>query len=265
MWDLHVADGDSAGSALRYAIITGKLRGEVFTLNDALAIGPLSSSAERLAFQRSMIVLPPHAEDEIFSFDENYDVFARWNALKMRCQIPGRVLLWISGSASDHVLLRMACHVLQGTRVTLWYVPVPAFDDGFEAVAAHSPDALARFAPGAQPLSARTIATLAREFADIAAHPEPVRYLEADGRLRYFPIDLYDARLLECCPARWTPANRVVGDTMVRCDRRNGLGDYFFAARLRTLIDAGQVQCRTHPLPAWWDWRTKVRRVVAAD
>lgn len=264
MGDLHVVDGDSAAAALRHAIITGKLSGEVFSLNDALAIGPLSSSAERLAFQRSMIVVPPHAQDEVFSFDEDHDVFARWDALRMRCQIPGRVLLWISGNASDHVLLRMACHTLQGTRAALWHVPVPAFEDGFEAVAAHSPDALARFAPRARPLSPGTVATLALEFADIAAHPEPVRHLEADGRLRYLPIDLHDARLLECCPTHWTPANRVVGDTMVRCDRRNGLGDYFFAARLRMLIDAGQVQCRTHPLPAWWDWRTKVRRVIAA-
>lgn len=170
-------------------------------------------------------------------------------------------MLWNSGNASDHVLLRMVCHVLQGTRATLWQIRVPAFEGGYEAVAAHPPEALAGFAPDAAPLPHETVAQLAADYLTIAARPEPLRQCDRDGTLRYRPIDWHDPLVLACCPPVWTPANRVVGLAMSRCDPRQVMGDYFFAARLRALIQAGRVATRT-PLPeGWWDWRIAVRRL----
>ncbi|WP_312316981.1 DUF3658 domain-containing protein [Stenotrophomonas sp.] len=264
MRDLHIAAGDSAAGSLRHAIAIGRMQGEVFSINDDLSIGPLSSAAGRIAFLRTLILPPPHVDAEEHSSGMDDDVFARWEALRIRCQSPGRVMLWISGSASDHVLLRMACHALQTTRATLWRVPVPAFEDGHEAVAALPVDALVRFASGARPLSADTVATLADEFAQIAARPELLRQCDANGALRYRAIDCHDAMLLDCCLRHWVPANRVIGDAMARCEPRNAMGDYFFAARLRALIDAGRVETRTPLQGRSWSWAVQVRRTDEA-
>lgn len=265
MQDLNIVGGDSAAGCLRHAIVTGQLSGEVFALNDWLSVGPLGSAAERTAFLSTQFLPPPSAAGEFDDREPGDDLFARWDALKARFQAPGRAILWTSGSASDHVLLRMACHMLETTRATLWQVSVPAFGNWFESVAAHPPEALARLAPSAHPLSASTVAALAREFTAIAAHPEPVRHLDTDGTLRYRSIDLHDALLLTCCPYQWTPANYVAGNAMSRCERRNGLSDHFFAARLRALIRNGQVESRTPLLDAMWDWRINVRRAGGTD
>lgn len=265
MQDLHIVDRDSAAACLRHAIVTGQMSGEVFSLNDWLSVGPLGGAAERNAFLSTLYLPPPSAPGEFDDLEPGDDLFVRWDALKVRFQIPDRAILWISGNASDHVLLRMACHMLEATRAMLWQVSVPAFEDGFESVAAYPPAALARFAPSARPLSASTVADLAREFIAIAAHPEPVRHLDTDGTLRYHSIDLHDALLLNCCPYQWTPANYVAGNAMSRCDQRNGLSDHFFAARLRALINIGQVESRTPLLDAGWDWRINVRRAGGTD
>ncbi|WP_313458284.1 DUF3658 domain-containing protein [Stenotrophomonas sp.] len=265
MQDLHIVDGDSAAGCLRHAIVTGQLSGEVFALNDWLSVGPLGSAAGRTDFLSTQYLPPPPGAGEPDDLEPGDDVFARWDALKTRFQVPGRAILWISGNASDHVLLRMACHMLEATRVKLWQVSVPAFGDWFESVATHPPEALARFAPTARPLSSATVANLAREFIAIAAHPEPVRHLDTDGTLRYRSIDLHDALLLTCCPYQWTPANYVAGNAMSRCERRNGLSDHFFAARLRALINRGQIESRTPLSDAGWDWRINVRRAGGTD
>ncbi len=265
MQDLHIVDGDSAAACIRHALVIGQMSGEVFALNDWLSVGPLGSAAERNAFLSTLCLPPPSAAGEFDDLEPSDDVFARWDALKVRFQIPGRAILWISGNASDHVLLRMACHMLQSTHASLWQVSVPAFGDWFESVAAHPPEALARLAPSVHPLSVSTVAALAREFIAIAAHPEPVRHLDTDGTLRYRSIDLHDAMLLTCCPYQWTPANYVAGNAMSRCERRNGLSDHFFAARLRALINIGQVEARTPLLDAVWDWRINVRRAGGTD
>ena len=262
MQDIHVATCHSAAGTLRYAIDAFGLSGEVFLLDDELSLGPLDGCPARLAFLRD-IFLPvpmPRAPAEPVAIADEACVFLRWRVLQARCQQPVRVMLWISGNGADHVLLRMACHYLQGTRAVLWQIRVPPFKGGHEAVAAHPPEALARFATDAAPLSHEAVAQLAADYLTIAARPEPLRQCDTDGTLRYRPIDWHDPLVLACCPPAWTPANRVVGLAMSRCDPRQVMGDYFFAARLRALIQAGRVQTRT-PLPGdWWDWRIEVRR-----
>jgi hypothetical protein len=262
MHDIHVVDGDSAAGSLRWALWNHRIAGEVFRINDDLSLGPLGSADARLAFLRTLHLPPPHDPDETCTLDEGDLGFERWRELQVRSQVPVRILLWVTHSASDHVLLRMASHFLKDTRAALWQVHVPADKDGFEAVAAHGPDALASFAPEAQPIPAAAVGELAQAYQQIAARPELLRLCDAEGTLRYLPIDWYDPLVLECCPTAWTPANRVVGLTMARCEPRHVQGDYFFAARLRALIQAGHVETLA-PLPVgWWNWRTEVRRVA---
>lgn len=261
MQDIHVVDGDSAQGGLRYAVQCHGVRGDVVALNDALSLGPLGNPAERTAFLRTMYLPPIGFIDPDFK-DETDTVFARWSDLQARCQVPSRVFLWTSGSGSDHVLLRMACHFLQGSRAALWQVVVPPDDMGYEAVAAHPPEALARFAATATPLSHQTVQALAREYVAIAARPEPIRESDADGALHYRPLDWHDALLMGSCPRHWTRVAWVVGQAMGRCDRRNALSDMFFATRLLALIDAGRIESRT-PMPViFWNWHIEVRRLV---
>jgi hypothetical protein len=232
----------------------------VFKLQDTLSLGPLDSVSNRISFLRTMF-LPPVGFIDPDVEDSSYNVFARWGELRARCQVPTRVFLWISGSGADHVLLRMACHYLQGSRAALWKVVVPPTCGGWEAVAVHTPEALARFSTSAFPLPVQTVKRMAEEYLEIVTHPEPIREVDAHGTLRYRPIDWHDAMLLACCPRHWTRAARVVGEAMGRCDPRNSLPDLFFVTRMAALVESGMMESRT-PLPMiFWSWYIDIRRV----
>jgi hypothetical protein len=62
------------------------------------------------------------------------------------------------------------------------------------------------------------------------------------GRIPGARLEWYDPQLNACCPTDWTPAARVVGAAMRRCDPRNRMSDLFFSSRLLVLIDAGRVK-----------------------
>jgi len=259
MRNIHVVDGDSAEGSLRYAVQHHGIRGEVFNLRDMLSLGPLDSAPHRLAFLRRLFQPTPGFIDD--RLDDITDTsIARWHALRDRCRVPTRIILWTSRSAADHVLLRMGCSYLQDSRAALWQVVVPALADGWEAVAVHPPKALARFAMTATALPDTTVARLACEYAAIAAHPEPLREIDSGGTLQYRPIDWHDRTLLECCPRHWTDAVRVVALAMGRRNPRNGLPDIFFVARIWALIEAGRIEYRSaSPVRTSW-WQLQLRR-----
>ena len=62
------------------------------------------------------------------------------------------------------------------------------------------------------------------------------------GRILGAPLEWYDPLLVACCPTDWTPAARVVGAAMGRCDPRNRMSDLFFASRLQVFVDSGRVE-----------------------
>lgn len=261
MQHIHVVDGDSSEGSLRYAVQEYGVRGEVFNLRDILSIGPLDSGPHRQYFLRALL-LPSAADIEPDADETIHTAFERWAALRARCQVPTRVILWTSSSGADHVLLRMACRFLQDTAAALWQVLVPPFADGSEAVAMHPPRALARFAGMAAPLSRGAVEQLAREYLEIATHPEPLREIDDQGILRYRAIDFHDGMLLDCCPTHWTRAARVVGDAMGRRDLRNRLPDIFFAARLDALVQTGRIEARGMLPVACWMRHVDIRRIA---
>jgi hypothetical protein len=55
-------------------------------------------------------------------------------------------------------------------------------------------------------------------------------------------MDRYDPLLLASCPRTWTPAARVVGTAMSRCDGHNLISDLFLSSRLQLLIDTGHIE-----------------------
>jgi hypothetical protein len=239
MTDLHLVASPSAAGSLRVAAQALGLPGKVFCIMDALNLGPLSHGRERIAFWRSLLASgysdepPPEAWE---------DAFALWRELResVAAEKPRRVLIWVSESGADYVLLRMACHWLEVEDVALWRVPVPP-NDGFHAVAVHPPEALAAFAPKAVAILRGEVTAMAEEYRCIAARPELLRECDAQGRLLFRTITAHDDFILSCCPYEWTPAARAVGEAMGRGDPRNSFGDMFVASRLQHLIAAGLV------------------------
>lgn len=240
MTEVHLVASDSAAGSLRVAVRELGLPGKVFGILDALNLGPLSDGRERVAFWRSLAA--PGYSDEL-PFQEWDDAFAPWRELhrSVAAEKPQRLLIWVTESGADYVLLRMACHWLAAEDVALWRVPVPP-EGEFHAVAAHPAEALATFAPRAVAIPRAEVAAMAEEYRRIAARPELLRECDAQGRLLFRPITAHDDFILSCCPDEWTPAARVVGEAMGRGDPRNSFGDMFVASRLQHLIAAGLVE-----------------------
>lgn len=250
MNDLHLVASASAAGSLLIATRELGLLGCTFCIMDDLSLGPLSDGRERAKFWRTLTAAEEdgfasqtnqYASDE-YGFDPA-DAFATWRHLRQRLSTerPSRVLIWASECGADYVLLRMACYWLINTDASLCQVRVPP-NQGYHSVAVHPPEALVRFALDAVPLATSEADSLANEFKDIAGRPEPLREVDAKGRLLFKPISAHDDFLLECCPLEWTLAARVVGDAMAQSDPRNGLGDTYLASRLRHLIDIGVVE-----------------------
>lgn len=249
MNDLHLVASVSAAGSLRIANRGPSLSGDTFCVIDDLSLGPLSDGYKRADFWRKLtsdasepapeISQPSYAE---YGFSTS-DAFAPWRHLlkRLKQHPPRRVLIWVSASGADYVMLRMACHWLASTNASLWQVKVPA-RQGYHSVAVNPPEALVIFAPAALPITTLKAKALADEFEDIASRPEPLREVDAQNRLSFKPISVHDALILESCPQQWTLAARVIGEAMGRCDPRNGLGDVFLASRLRHLIDTGVVE-----------------------
>ncbi|AZD74464.1 DUF3658 domain-containing protein [Pseudomonas chlororaphis] len=251
MADIHLVDSESAKGCLRVALQARGLADDVFCIQDSLSYGPLADGRERMRFWYSLYecIEEPSVEAidqaSVLGREEQADSFAPWRALQSAVALMGaeslRVLIWDSGSGSDYVFLRMACHWLAPTGAQLWQVPVKPFR-GVHAVAAHSPQSLAGFIADAVPLKWVEAMVLAEEFLTIAARTELLRECDARGRLQFKPISAHDDIILECCSSQWKPVIRVIGNVMERTDSRNCLGDAFIAFRIRQLIAAGRIE-----------------------
>lgn len=249
MSDFHIVSSISAAGCLRYAVSERRLSGKVFSIEYPLNLGPLSDGYQRMAFFQELCdgyPPSPPLDDPAFDYTTSHDVFAPWQTIRNQLQkhAPDRLLLWTSGSGEDCVFLRMACHRLGDTGVTLYRVPVPPCPDGMHAVAAHPPEILAPLVAGAVALAATECRVLAREFETIAAHPAPLREVDASGCLLFKEISAHDDLLIDACSTEWREALRVVGDAMGRCDPRNPLWDQFLMSRLKYLIDSGGIDAR---------------------
>lgn len=240
MTDLHLVVSNSAAGSLRAAIREFGLPGKVFCIMDALELGPLSDGRARAAFWRSLMVLDD--SDELPCQDRD-DAFAPWRDLRecVTAEKPQRLLIWVSESGGDYVLLRMACHWLAAQDVALWRVPVSPQGE-LHSVAVHPPKTLAKFAPKAVVISPAEVTAMAEEYPRIAAMPELLRECDAQGHLVFKPITAHDDFILSRCPHEWTLAALIVGDVMGGSDPRNPLGHIFVASRLRHLVAAGLVE-----------------------
>lgn len=232
--EFHLVSFDSTANALRIAFPDAR----VFCAADDYSVGPLDDGTARGAFWRDMG--RGYSEECLEGVP---DCFAPW--LEMKSTLAGadssRIFVWHSGSGSEQVFLRMACHWLAGLHHALLTVRVPA-RDGVHATAAWPPGQLREFVAHAQPLSPLQREGYAREFAAIVAQPWMLRECDENDRLHCRPMNVHDDLLLACCSPEWQSAVVVVGEAMGRVDPRNAQGDAFWSSRLQYLADAGEIE-----------------------
>ena len=233
---LHLALGDHAAGCLRAACTAHGMPGDVLAIPDDLSHGPLSDGRVRLDYMRACF---RGYDDWAFTTS---DAFAPWHALSQLLDDTGRgpVLLWSGDNVSEASFLAMACWWLAGRSLPLLHVHIPP-SDGRRHVATRTPAELAGLFASRRVLAEDERRRLAEDFTRIRDHTGLLRRWE-DGRIIGVPTDRYDPLLMESCPSGWTPAARVVGTAMGRCDGPNIPSDLFFSSRLQFLIDAGRIE-----------------------
>ena len=233
---IHIVQGDHAAGTMRLATRAHALVGSVFVIPDDLSHGPLDDGRSRLAYMRDC--WDGYGPEWLQAHE---DAFAPWQALESElAAAPQRpAVIWHSGSAADHVFIRMACWRLAAARPEIWEVRVPPRGED-HGVGLHDPETLAGLALRAQRIADAERSVLAAAFAAMRERREPVRRFE-DGRLVHVADDAYDALLLHACQDTWSPAARIVGTAMQRCDAHNPMSDLFFSMRLRHIIASGLV------------------------
>jgi hypothetical protein len=210
--------------------------GRVVAIPDDLSHGPLGDGRIRLQYMRACF----RGYDDWTSNET--DAFAPWDELDDRLGRAARsaVVVWGGDNVSESTFLAMACRRLQHHRGPLHHGVIPA-EDGRRHVATRTPAELAVLFAARRVLPEDERRRLVEEFTRIRDHTGLLRRWE-DGRIIGVPMDRYDPVLLEACPSAWTPAARVVGAAMGRCDPPNLMSDLFFANRLQVLIEAGRIE-----------------------
>jgi len=233
---LHIALGDSAEGCLWAACRTHGMPGAALGIPDDLSHGPLDDGRVRIGYMR----------DRFRGYDDWYldvtDAFAPWRAMIARLDEAraDAVVIWSGDNASEVTFLTMACWWAGNRSERVLRVAMPG-TDGRHYVAIHTPAELADLFAFAQELTNTERAVLAADFLRIRGETGLLRCWE-EGHILGVPMDRYDPLLLASCPPIWTPAPRVVGTAMSRCDGHNLMSDLFFSSRLQLLIAAGLIE-----------------------
>ena len=233
---LHLALGDSAAGCLRVACRTHGLAGTELSIPDDLSHGPLDDGYARIDYMRAC-----YRGYDDWAFDVT-DASAPWrNVIEwLEREKPGAVVIWSGDNVSESTFLAMACWQLRHWPEPVLSVKIPERDNP-PYVAIHKPAELADLYSTAHELADSERVVLSEDFERIRSETGLLRRRE-NGRIIGVPVGHYDCYLLESCTPAWTPAPRVVGAAMARCDTRNLLSDLFFASRLQILIDAGHIE-----------------------
>ena len=233
---LHIALGDSSEGSLRVACRAHGMPGAAFGIPDDLSHGPLDDGRARIDYLR----------ERFRGYDDCYldvaDAFAPWRSMITRLDEASAdaVVIWSGDNVSEATFLSMACWWLGNRPERVLLVGMPG-TDGRHYVAIHTPAELAELFSSARELTDTERAILAADFLRIRGETGLLRRWE-EGRILGVPMDRYDPLLLASCPPTWTPAPRVVGTAMSRCDGHNLMSDLFFSSRLQLLIDAGGIE-----------------------
>lgn len=228
---MHVASGDSAAGCLLAARRADLLPGQILSVNDDLSVGPLGDVSEREAFWDR--VMAGYTDDSPAS-----DVGRAWSAVQAAADEGADLVVWGGANAAEIVLFDAVC--AQTSR--LWHVDVSLASHGPHYVAEYRPEDLAGFWPDrVRRVTDAECEARGQEFHRLSRMPGNLRRLEL-GEIVPAPDDLYDHWLVAASSPEWTPAARVVGTAMGRCDRHNRVGDVYLAYRLQVVVDAGRLE-----------------------
>lgn len=233
---LHLVLGDSAAGCLREACRSHGLPGTVHGIPDDLSHGPLDDGRARIDY---MLACFRGFDDR---FGDATDAFEPWRDFLKRIDEEkiGSIVIWNGENVSDITFLAMACWWLADRTEIMRQVTTPR-GDGRHYVAIYRPDELAGLFGSARELTKTGRDALAADFLRIRDETGLLRCWE-EGGITGIPLDRYDPLLLSSSTSEWTPAARVIGLAMSRCDRHNLMSDLFFSCRLQHLIDAGRIE-----------------------
>jgi hypothetical protein len=254
---INLVQGHSAGGLLRQACRQFGLPGEVQVIDDDLSVGPLRDDPTRNQWWRNVWGPSPEA------FQPN--LYDQWQAFKETLDRlePADLVLWSSDSARDYVFERMAAFILRDYAGDLFKLQVPSSRD-LEGVGYFPPDALASMEYRRLALTPKERANLASTFDYDLQNSEGIRELK-DGVIAMSSDDALDQFLLEHCPSEWTKWYRVIGQTMADCNGQNLISDAFFSWRLRSLVEAAQVEAQGDILSSDRPKKILVRRAGASQ
>jgi hypothetical protein len=152
-----------------------------------------------------------------WTFDAT-DAFAPWRQAMewVEREQPEAVALWSGDNVSEATFLAMVCWQLGQRSASVLRVAMPE-RDGPPYVALREPSKLAALFSTHRELSHAERKTRSECFERIRSESGLLRRLE-DGRITGVTVDYYDGFLRTSCGSTWTPAARVVGAAMARCD-----------------------------------------------
>ena len=230
---------NSTRGSLQIAIKKGKFSGKVVNPDDSAGIGPLDDGIKRLEFLAGLGY--GLAMDSKLILSGN--AFRRWGKLLRRLSKSPvkRIIIWVSGSGSDYVFLRMACWWLEAVPIDLFVLRVPAKDNCYHT-AEYPPGELASMMDRVQLLPLSERAMLSREYEYIARQPELLRECDTEGKLLFRALDFHDPLVLRSCSRTWKKAAYVVGKAMGNGDPKNVNSDIFLSSRLEYLIERGLIE-----------------------
>lgn len=239
MKTLHIVTSSSTRGSLQHAIKKGKLSGKVVNPDDSAGMGPLDDGIKRLEFLAGLGYGPAMDTKLILSGN----AFRRWGKLLRRLSKSPvkRIFIWVSGSGTDYVFLRMACWWLEAVTNDVYVIRTPT-NDGRYHTAEYPPKELVPMQDTMEFMPPSERAKLSREYEAIVQRPEQLRECDATGTLHFRGLDYHDPLVLASCSTTWENAARVVGRAMGDGDPINSLSDSFLSTRLEHLIQQGLVE-----------------------
>ncbi len=233
---LQLVLGGSAGGCLRAAVANCGLMGRVHVFDDDLSHGPLNDKQARAAYFRKLFQNYGQLPDNPFPSLVDFDRISA----HLTQDLTPEVCIWAGENASERTFLEMACHGLRLFKGSVTRVGTTGLKS-LPYIGPQTPALLASLFDQREAVDPVTRATLSSDFLRLRDSGATLRKWEA-GKIVDVSDNLYDSLLLSCCATNWTPAARVVGTAMGRCDEHNLLGDVFLSGRLQHLIMQGMIE-----------------------
>jgi Protein of unknown function/Domain of unknown function (DUF1835) len=256
---LHVVFSDSGARLLRPVLRKVDPAGRVLAFPDDLSFGPIDPPEPQLRLDWMRQALGAPAKD--------WDWLpAKTNAFwSIALSHPGRIVAWVSRrTAMEHAgflewiwrLGERRFDLVDLTDVdTAWELPDGTVRTGrVISLGLLDPDQIQihRFLSHAQVLPSSLRDRYHGMWRQLRGENAALRILRNE-RLQSAPITHFDTLAYACASERWLTIERVVGQALVEAWDDDGIqtSDVVLAARMRALVDAGQLECRGDPV----DWR----------